>query len=339
MIENTTIIIPTRNIDYLLKECLSNIRKLYAFVKIIVIADEYNENEIKDFDENIIFLKSVNKNMSSKRNLGVNSAYTEYIAFIDSDAYPNNNWIEIGTDYLAKNTDYVAVTGNQLIPKDDNIEKQCIRQVRFCRLFTYSKWSKIIDLNAKEQDCAEFITSNVIIRKCTYIQNGGMNENIYLAEDNEFSQRLHSLGLKFRFIPNVQVFHHEATYLPFMKKIFSMAFYYSVTPMQNISANNIKEKVRMYIPLLGSIFLILLFVLSIKLGLNILINAVIPLIIFFIFSIEAVKLSDKISQNKIKSYLYFMFLFVSFCIFYISGQIAGLLNIKSIKAENLYKHY
>ncbi|MCR5261730.1 MAG: glycosyltransferase [Candidatus Gastranaerophilales bacterium] len=336
---NTTIIIPTRTIDFLLKECISKIRELYETVKIIVIVDEFSEDETSVFDSSITFLKSENRNMSAKRNLGVKYADTDYVAFIDSDAYPNKNWIEAGTEFLSKNADYVAVTGNQLIPQDDDFEKQCLRQIKYSRLFTYEKWCKIINLDASEQDCFEFTTSSLIMRREDYLKHNGMKENIYLTEDNEFSSRLVAKSGKIRFLPQMRVFHHESSYLPFMKKIFSISFYYTTVKEKHISAETLSEKIRIFFPLISVIIVILLFLISIALHLNLLINLIIPFAVFVVFSAEAIRISAKIKQNRIKSYFMLMYLFVSFCIFYLLGQTAGLLHFKGIKAENLYRHY
>ena len=336
---DTTIIIPTRTIDFLLKECIMKIRELYETVKIVLIVDEFQENETFGFDKNVQFIKSENRNMSAKRNLGVKNADTAFVAFIDSDAYPAENWIETGTEFLSNNPDYVAVTGNQLIPQDDDFEKQCLRLVRFCPLFTYSKWSKIIDLNASEQDCTEFVTSNLIMKTSDYLKIGGMDENIYLAEDNEFSKRLHNKGYKIRFLPKMRVYHHEAAYFPFMKKIFSMSFYYTIKNKQNLSAKDINEKIRMFIPLIGTVFMFLLLLLTFIFRLNLFINLLLPLLIFVIFSVEAIRLGKNFSAKRTKSYFMFLWLFVSFCVFYLLGQISGILHIKGIRAENLYRHY
>ena len=115
----------------MLEECISETRKLYEDVKIILILDEINEEKAKKFDKNIIFQKSEQLNMSAKRNQGVKIANTDYIGFIDSDAYPNQNWIENAIDFLQNNQDYSAVTGNQFLPPNDDVQKQCLRQIRF----------------------------------------------------------------------------------------------------------------------------------------------------------------------------------------------------------------
>lgn len=65
--KDVTIIIPSRNIDYLLEDCVSKIRELYKDIKIILILDEIN----KEINSDITILKSKNLNMSAKRNQGV----------------------------------------------------------------------------------------------------------------------------------------------------------------------------------------------------------------------------------------------------------------------------
>lgn len=336
---NTTIIIPARNIDFLLKECISKIREIYPVVKINIIIDDFQKNETIEFDENILFIQSINKNMSAKRNLGVKNSNTEYVAFIDSDAYPDKNWLENGCKFLSNNPCYAAVTGNQILPSNDNIERQCLREVRFSRLFTYSQWCKVIDLNTTEQDCKEFMTSNLIMRKKEYNILQGMDENIYLAEDNEFSKRIVANGYKIRFIPQVRVFHHEASFLPFMKKIFSMGKYYVDEMNEDSLKFSLNEKLSMFFPLLGVFLIILLFLLTFILRINFLFNLFIPITVCFIFSVEAINLSKRVSSNKIKLFFMFWSFFVSFCLFYIAGQIAGLLRLSMFKVQEFYKHY
>lgn len=86
-----SIIIPSRNIDFLLEHSIEKIRQLYPNVKIILVLDDDSKKHIYSNDKNISVIKSDNYNMSAKRNAGVDLANTEYIAFIDSDAYPKEN--------------------------------------------------------------------------------------------------------------------------------------------------------------------------------------------------------------------------------------------------------
>ena len=259
--ENITIIIPARKIDYLLEEFIKNIRNLYKEVKIILVLDEYDDNET-GFNK-VKILKSDNINMSAKRNKGVYASDTKYTAFIDSDAYPCENWLEEGIKFLECNNDYTAVTGNQILPDNSSFMQKYLRQVRFNHLFCHDEWGKVIDTNASEQDISEFMTSNAIIRRKDYIDLKGMNENIYLAEDNEFSLRLIKNGYKIRFIPKVKVYHHECCFYPFMRKIYSMGYYYSNMFIKGKRVKPLKQTIEQFLPLYGIILFILLIMLFI----------------------------------------------------------------------------
>ncbi len=326
-----SIIIPSRDIDYLLENCLEEIRKLYKDIKIILVLDEIN----KELPNDITILKSKNPNMSAKRNQGVKVATTKYIAFLDSDSFPNQNWIEEAISFLEQNKNYSAVTGNQFNPQSDNFEQQCLRLVRFSRLFTHKEWCIVIDKNAKEQDCSEIMTSNVIMKKEDYIKAGGMNENIYLAEDNEFSERIIKQGYKIRFIPKVSVFHRESKMYPFLRKIYCMSYYYANTLIKGKPVKTIKQSIAQLFPLLGIIsFCLLWFLLQQSIYLLFL-----PIFVFLILALEARKEAKKLQNNHIKGFFIILFTFCMFCTIWVVGSFLGLINFPTKDVQKCYKHY
>ncbi len=325
-----SIIIPSRDVDYLLEECIEKIRELYKQIKIIVILDEIN----KTLPEDITILKSKNLNMSAKRNQGVEVATTKYIAFLDSDSYPNQNWIESGVSFLENNENYSAVTGIQYNPPSDSFEQVCLRIVRFSRLFTHKKWCIVIDKNSKEQDCGEFITSNAIMRKCDYDSIGGMDENLYLAEDNEFSYRLVNSGYKIRFIPEVSVFHRESKMYPFLRKIYCMSYYYTNTFIKGKPSKTITESIFQLFPLFGIIGFIILFCILKSIYLFIL-----PLLVLLLLVYEAIIEAKKLEKNHFKGFCIIFFTFCMFCATWVYGSLLGLLNFPSKSVHKCYKHY
>lgn len=335
--ENTTIVIPARKIDDLLRECISKTRELYSVVKIVLVLDEVLEEN--PFDDNVVILKSEKRTMSAKRNQGVATVNTKYILFIDSDSYPRCGMIEKAIDFLEQNTIYAAVTGNQYVPNDDSFRKKCLRQVRFCKLFTYSEWCKVIDYDVCEQDCSEFMTSDVLMRKDVYDELSGMNEDIYLAEDNEFSERIIKNGYKIRFIPCVSVYHHEADYIAYMRKIFCMSYYYSKEFVERQSFKSMKEYFCIFFPLIAFIFSLLIYFAAIITGEELLFvfNLPTPALLAFIYF--AFKLSKKIPDNRLKSFGFLMFSFISFCVFWVFGIACGLLKIPFFNVQKMYRHY
>lgn len=334
----TTIIIPSKRTDYLLLKCINKIRELYKTVKIILVLDEINgDNSFSD--ENIMILKSENCNMSAKRNLGIKNSYTKYAAFIDSDAYPKENWLENAVNFLENNTCYTAVTGRQFSPKDDNFVQICLRHVRFNRLFTHKEWCMITDENAKEQDCTGFITSNVIIKKSDYENNEGMNENIYLAEDNEFSARLTKKGCKIRFIPNVSVYHRESTFYPFFRKIYCMSYYYANMFIKGRAVKNFRDSIYQFYPLAGIVLFILLWTMLNFCGINPSFLLILPLIVIVILLTEAFTEAQKLKQKKIRGFFVISAAFFCFCGVWVVGTLLGTVNFPTKKIQNLYKYY
>ena len=326
-----SIIIPSRNIDYILEESIYQIRKLYKEVKIILILDEIN----KELPNDITILKSKNINMSAKRNQGVEVVTTKYIAFLDSDSFPNQNWLEEGVSFLEQNENYSAVTGNQFNPITDSFEQKCLRLVRFSRLFTHKEWCIVIDKNAQEQDCSEVMTSNVIMRKEDYIKVGGMNEYIYLAEDNEFSVRIIKQGYKIRFIPKVSVFHRESKMYPFLRKIYCMSYYYANTLIKGKPVKTIKQSIIQLVPLIGVVAFTLL-CLTIP---NPIFLIILPILAILILILEAKKEAKKLEEKRTKGFFIILFTFCMFCAIWVIGSFLGLINFPSRSIQKCYRHY
>ena len=336
--KKTSIIIPAVKIDYLLKNCIKEIRKLYDEVIIVLVLDEDKDGDIYEKDKNIKIYKSENKNMSAKRNMGVSYSKTEYIALIDSDAFPGEGWLENSINFLEMNSDYCAVTGRQWNFPDDDLEQRYIREIHYSPIFTHDFWRIIIDEKAKEQDCTEFSTANVILRKSIYDKLGGMKEEIYLAEDNEFSERIVKSGNKIRFLPDVFVYHREEKAAAYFKKIYCMSYYYANMFLKGKNVKTLKQAIMQFVPLIGLIgFIILLLVLAV-IRVNILPFFILPIMALIIFAMEANRIASKFKEFKLKSFIILFTYCLIFTGVWILGSITGLLNIKT-NIYNLYKQY
>ncbi len=334
-----SIIIPSRTQDYILNDCIREIRKIYTTVKIFVILDEINETK---YDENVILIKSENRNMSAKRNLGVKLADTKYIAFLDSDAYPLNNgkWLEKSIEFLENNENYAAVTGPQLNPPSDTYIQKCIRYIRFSRLLTHENLDVIADRNPKEHDnSGEFVSANLIMRKDVYNKLNGMDENIYLAEDNEFSTRLDKRGYKVRFLPEVTVYHSESKLYPFLRKTWCMSYYYANMFVRGKLVKDLNDILLGFFPLAGIFIFVFLVLLFLYLNINYIPLITIPLVILMIILIESFNISKKLESGKKYE---IPLIFTIFCLYlsvWVIGSLAGFLFIPCKKVQDLYKHY
>ena len=89
-LNNFTIIIPCINFKDV-KKSIINIRKIYKKTKIIVCLNQKIKNKK---DKNLKLIYTNLKGIGAKRNLAVKMTKTKYIAFIDSDAYPSDGWLQ-----------------------------------------------------------------------------------------------------------------------------------------------------------------------------------------------------------------------------------------------------
>lgn len=96
-----SVIIPVYNVEEYLKECLNSvINQTFKDIEIICIDDGSTDNSLnilKEFaqnDERIIILTQQNKGAGSARNLGIKKAKGEYLYFLDSDDFTNQNLFE-----------------------------------------------------------------------------------------------------------------------------------------------------------------------------------------------------------------------------------------------------
>ena len=339
---SVSIIIPSRNVDYLVDNCIEKIRALYPDVKIVLILDEILPDDYKKFDTNVHLLKSQKYTMSAKRNQGVDFVDTKYIALIDSDAFPDKNWLEFSINFLETHSDYSAVTGCQMNYPNDSFTQKCLRLLRFSPLFSYNEWFKIIDLNSKESDCSEFMTSNVIIKRETYKKLNGMREDFYLAEDNEFSDRMFKNGHKIRFIPNVKVFHREAKTFPFLRKFFVISNYYAKCFVNGIKIKNNKQILAQFMPFIGCciyLFIVILQLLVFKSQflMNLLITLPIACLLLLIYN--TVIITKTYKKQRLQAIAYLFFVSILFCAVWVFGTFTGLCLKNFYNTQNGYKHY
>ncbi len=97
-----SIIIPIYNVEDYLVKCLDSvINQTYKDIKIILVNDGSLDNsqliidEYKIKDKRILALTKTNGGLSDARNYGLNYVESEYIFFLDSDDYLQNDAIEL----------------------------------------------------------------------------------------------------------------------------------------------------------------------------------------------------------------------------------------------------
>lgn len=130
MIMKYSIIIPVYNVEKYLEKCLNSIlNQTYSNYEIIVVNDGSTDNSQKiidkmvlKFPEKIKVIQKENSGQSDARNYGVKKATGDYIFFMDSDDFIDENLLEFVNNKLNESKDLDLLRfSKQFITEEGNI--------------------------------------------------------------------------------------------------------------------------------------------------------------------------------------------------------------------------
>lgn len=106
-----SIIIPVYNVEKYLKKCLDSIvNQTYSHYEVIIVCDKCTDDSEKIVNEYVKKYKwkkiyEENTGLAKARNLGISKAKGEYILFLDSDDFFENNLLETLNNNLSESSD------------------------------------------------------------------------------------------------------------------------------------------------------------------------------------------------------------------------------------------
>ena len=242
-----TIIIPSRSYDKNLSFCIKKIRQIYKKIKIIIILDK---KESFKKDKNISVLVSGNKTIGYKRNLAVKHCKTDYVYFIDSDAYPTTSWLDQVDKTFKKYKRAAAVGGPNLSPATNNIEKILVSRLR--KLFFVTLNIAVKSKKHKEGMINFLPSCNLILKKKIYKKLKGMYEGLYSGEEISLINSLKKKKFQIIFNPNIYVFHKNRNF----KHFFRQRFIYGSTGLKLFIMFPCKESFLVLISSIPMIFIL-----------------------------------------------------------------------------------
>ena len=97
-----SIIIPVYNVEKYLKQCLDNIiKQIFTDFECICVNDGSTDSSLKILqeyaskDNRFKIINQENKGLAESRNIGLSVAIGDYVLFIDSDDFIDNNFCEV----------------------------------------------------------------------------------------------------------------------------------------------------------------------------------------------------------------------------------------------------
>lgn len=194
-----SVIVCTYNGAKTIAECLDGLARLeYSNYEVIVVNDGSTDATESLVRNHCVRLINTNQNigLSAARNVGLAAAEGEFIAYIDDDAYPDENWL----CYLANSfasTQHVAIGGPNIEPPD-NFVAACVANAP----------GGPVHVLLTDELAEHLPGCNIAFRKSALQEIGGFDPRFTAAGDDvDVCWRLQDRGWTLGFSPASVVWH------------------------------------------------------------------------------------------------------------------------------------
>ena len=321
------IIIPSIQLSSELIFCLIKLNnQTYKNFFVTIVLDFNNKIKIPKLKYKLNILISGKKNMSFKRNLAAKSFQSNIIAFLDSDAYPNKNWLKIANDYLLKEKNQIIGGPSIPFPRQSYTEMLCHYAKRSFYVTGYLNFRKY---KANSRYCDWLESCNMLMSRNLFLKHGGMNIKKYLGEDKELIARMKKKdhSIKVFFNPKLFIYHKERN----IKKFLLQRIVFGTDLFNIIKFGSQIKSFQPILPLMIFLFFIMVVFYKTDSGSNL------SFAIFFFLSIQLIIYVD------IKKYLKeFNKIILTICVInlaniaYAFGSILAILNLKNLVSRKFY---
>lgn len=144
---------------------------------------------------------------AAKRNLGIEHASGEVVAFLDDDARPDREWLQHALKYFSR-SEVGGVGGPQLTPPHDPFMAQLSGRLFANPLVSGSYLYRYISERVRQVD--DLPSCNLLVRTRLLRELGGFNTRYWPGEDTILcSDLVHRLGYQLIYDPWAIVYHHR----------------------------------------------------------------------------------------------------------------------------------
>ena len=321
------IIIPSLTLSSELINCLLKFNnQKYKNFFVTIVLDYSNKKKIPKLNYKLNILIVGKRTMSYKRNYAVKKFKSDFIAFIDSDAYANKDWLVNGLDILTEKNNEIIGGPSIPFPNQSFEEMMCHYAKRSYFVTGYLNFRKY---KAKSRYCDWLESCNLMMSRKLFLKFGGMNENIYVGEDKEFIERFkkQNPSIKVFYSPRLFIYHKERNLIKFLiQRMVFGADLYNITNF-NYKLNSFQP----LLPLITFIFFISIFFLVESYFLKL------KLLVFFVITIQILILTNLIKYlNNLRKILTVLLIVNMANIAFIVGNILEFTGIKFLINRKMY---
>jgi glycosyltransferase involved in cell wall biosynthesis len=196
-----SVVVCTHNGASTIRDCFEGLLKLqYPNFEVIVVNDGSNDRTTtiaSKYGFQVISTKHAG--LSNARNIGLQAASGEIVAYIDDDAYPDPHWLNyIVATFLS--TQHAGVGGPNLSPPDDGPVADCIGHAP----------GNPAHVLLTDEEAEHIPGCNMAFRKAALETIGGFDPQFWVAGDDvDVCWRLRQCGYSLGFNPAGVVWHHR----------------------------------------------------------------------------------------------------------------------------------
>ncbi len=207
--KSVTVLVTTKNDEKTIKRCIDSLLKqTYRRKKIYVTVADTTTDKTYDVLKKYgrkIQLEWVKGNRPRAYNKMLRKVKTDFVAFIDGDAYADRNWLKNLMKSFEKNV--VAVGGRPRTPTNVNRLQELVGRELEYRFWKLPKY------------VARLPTMNLCVRT-KYAKKEKFNEKLRVAQETDWGYRLNKYGLTV-FNPNAIVWNYpRETWTGYIKQQF-----------------------------------------------------------------------------------------------------------------------
>ena len=196
-----SIVVCAYNAAATLEECLTGCDRLdYPDFEVVVVDDGSTDGTAEIARRHRARLvQTENQGLSSARNTGATAASGEIVAYLDSDAYPDPQWLR----YLARefaSSDVAGAGGPNLPPPGSGLIAQSVAQAP----------GGPVHVMVTDREAEHLPGCNLAFRKSALSAVGGFDPQFRAAGDDvDVCWRVQMMGGRLAFSPSALVWHHR----------------------------------------------------------------------------------------------------------------------------------
>lgn len=203
-----SVVIPVKHFTPELHEALPHILALRPAVnEILVFIDALPPQTIPG----VRMIATGARNPAAKRDLALQQAHGDLLAFLDDDAYPQRDWHTHAVRHFADPA-VVAVGGPAVTPPHDAVWQQISGAVLTSWLGSGPARMRYAPVG-QVRPIDDWPSVNLIVRRAAFAAVGGFGTSVWPGEDTKLCLEFISRGWKILYDPQAVVYHHRATTL------------------------------------------------------------------------------------------------------------------------------